>query len=74
MTLDEIEPDEDGRLIATLISDTGLLATIPLELLPPGARLNQVIVAEFRLDETLTSERKRRVIELQHRLFNREGE
>jgi hypothetical protein len=74
MTLDEIEPDEDGRLIATLISDNGLLATIPLELLPPGARLNQVIVAEFRLDEALTSERKRRVIELQHRLFNREGE
>jgi hypothetical protein len=71
LTIDEIEPDESGTPIATLVADDGAVATIPLDLLPAGAGLNQVIVARFVLDEGTTEERRRRVAELQHRLFHR---
>ncbi len=72
MTLDEINRDGDGRLIATLVSDDGATATVPLDMLPEGAAVNQVIVARFRLDQTSTERRAKRVRTLQHRLFNRE--
>lgn len=74
LTIDEIEPDDDGTPIATLVNDDGLIARVPLALLPSGARLNQVIVARFEVDESSTKERKRRVRDLQHRLFNRESD
>jgi hypothetical protein len=74
LTIDEIEPDGEGRPIATLVAESGAIATIPIELLPEGAKVNQVVVAEFRLDESQTLERRRRVMELQHRLFNREND
>lgn len=72
-TIDEINVDRDGRSIATLVSDEGLSATVPVELLPEGAAVNQVILAEFRPDPATSRERAERVRSLQHRLFNRES-
>jgi hypothetical protein len=72
LTIDEISVDRDGRKIATLVAADGGIATIPLALLPEGARINHVIVASFLLDPDSSRERARRVRSLQHRLFNRD--
>lgn len=73
LTVDEINTDSDGRRIATLVEPSGGIVTIPLELLPEGTRVNQVIVAGFGLDPNSTRDRIQRVQQLQHRLFNRDS-
>ncbi|MEZ4521111.1 MAG: DUF3006 family protein [Thermomicrobiales bacterium] len=74
LTIDEINTDRDGRKIATLVDTSGATSTIPLSLLPEGSRVNQVILAAFRIDRSLTIERADRIRRLQHRLFDRERE
>lgn len=73
LTIDEINTDRDGRPIATLVESGGGVVTVPTALLPDGARVNQVIVAAFRVDPDSTEQRVRRVQQLQHRLFNRDS-
>ncbi len=74
MTIDEIELDREGEYVATLVDDEGRIAVIPLALLPDNARINQVITAEFELDDRSTDARRERIHQLQHRLFSRRGE
>lgn len=71
LTVDEIEPDAEGELLATLVSDDGKIAVIPLAMLPEGVRVNQVIDATFALTDA-EGERRRRIEHLQHRLFDRD--
>lgn len=74
LIIDEVETDQDGRKIATLVTASGGIVTMPVSLLPDGARVNQVIVASFQIDTDSTEKRKRRVRALQHRLFDRDSE
>jgi hypothetical protein len=74
MTIDEIELDDEGEYVATLVDDEGRIAVIPLVLLPDGATINQVVTANFSLDDRSTRARRERIHELQHRLFSRKGE
>jgi Protein of unknown function (DUF3006) len=73
LTIDEIECNRDGQQIATLVSREGLIMTVPVALLPEGAAVNHVVVANFRLDRESSRERAARVRNLQHRLFNRDS-
>lgn len=73
MTIDEIERNRDGELMATLVDDAGRMAVVPLDLLPEGVRLNQVVEMEFRIDEPSTKQRREHIQRLQHRLFQRRG-
>jgi len=74
MTIDEIQRNRDGDLVATLVDDDGRQAVVPLDLLPAGARLNQVVTVDFRIDEPSTERRREHIQRLQHRLFQRKGE
>lgn len=73
LTIDEINTNRDGIEIATLVDADGATVTVPLARLPEGAKVNQVVIASFRLDPDSTAEQARRVRRLQHRLFNRDG-
>ncbi len=73
LTIDEIEINRDGEQIATLVARDGLIVTVPVALLPEGAAVNHVVVANFRLDKESSTERTARVRNLQHRLFNRDS-
>ncbi len=70
LTVDEIEPDADGELVATLVDEDGRIAVVPLRHLPEGTRVNQIIDVDFRLAPD-SAERRRRIEHLQHRLFDR---
>ena len=74
LTVDELSLDSDGNSIATLIDTRGRTLTVPIELLPTGAKVNDVIAADFRIDRESTVKRKARVSRLQHRLFTRGSE
>lgn len=74
MTIDEIQRNRDGDLVATLVDDDGREAIVPLDLLPEGARLNQVVSLEFSIDESSTEQRRAHIQRLQQRLFQRRGE
>ena len=69
VTVDEIEPDAHGRLLATLVSDDGQHFVVPLDLLPPGTRVNDVLRLALETDPDETEERRRRIADLQRRLF-----
>jgi Mg2+/Co2+ transporter CorC len=73
LTVDEVNAARDGTMIATLIDTHGGMVTVPLSLLPPDVAVNQVIIAEFRVDPDAADARARRVRNLQHRLFNRDS-
>lgn len=72
LTVDEVNVDRDGRMIATLVGPEGAIVTVPLSLLPPDVRVNQVLVANFSVDYDAAAKREERVRSLQHRLFNRD--
>ena len=61
-------------LLATLVDEAGRVAVVPLALLPPEARLNQVVDVDFRIDEDSSTARCARIQRLQRRLFQRRGE
>ena len=74
VTVDEIEPDAHGRLLATLIADDGERFVVPLNLLPPGTRVNDVLRLALEPDPDETAQRRRRISDLQRRLFrDRDG-
>lgn len=69
VTIDEIGPDQDNIQIATLVSDDNHILTVPLHLLPDGARVGDVLTMSFRSDPDEREERKKYISDLQRRLF-----
>jgi hypothetical protein len=73
VTVDEIEPDADGRLLATLATDAGAVFVMPLELLPPGVREGDVLTVNLLFDADETEQRRQDISDLQQRLFRDRG-
>lgn len=69
LTVDEIGHDQDNHVFATLVSDSGQQLTVPLELLPGGARVGDVLAVGFSLDPDERELRRRKISDLQRRLF-----
>lgn len=69
VTVDEIGPDQDNRLLATLVTDREETLTIPLSLLPEGTRTGDVLTMTFTPEPDEREQRRRRIAELQRRLF-----
>lgn len=69
LTVDEIDTGADGNLLATLVTDTGDQVIVPLELLPQGTRVGDLLRAGFTLDPDERERRRARISELQRRLF-----
>jgi hypothetical protein len=73
VTVDEIEPDADGRLLATLVTDAGAVFVMPLELLPPGVREGDVLTVNLLFDADETEQRRQDISDLQQCLFRDRG-
>ena len=69
LTVDDIGLDQDKNSLATLASDTGRQVTVPLELLPKGIRVGDVLVVSFTLDPEERELRRKKISDLQRRLF-----
>lgn len=69
VTVDEIEPDAAGRLMATLVTDDGDVFVLPLDLLPLGARVGDVLRVDLLFDADETEQRRQHINDLQQRLF-----
>lgn len=69
LTVDDIGLDQDNNSLATLVSDTGQQVTIPVELLPTGTRVGDVLAAGFTLDPDERELRRKKISDLQRRLF-----
>ena len=69
LTVDEINPDQEQRPLATLVSDAGELVTVPLTLLPDGTRVGDVLNVAFSPDPDEREQRRRKIADLQRRLF-----
>jgi hypothetical protein len=69
VTLDEITPDADDHDIAALVTDDGDILTIPLALLPEGSQRGDLFTLRIERHPDETEQRKRRILELQRRLF-----
>lgn len=69
VTVDEIGPDQDNRLLATLVTDSEETLTISLSLLPEGTRTGDVLTMTFTPEPDEREQRRRRIAELQRRLF-----
>lgn len=71
VTVDQISPDADNVLLASLVTDDGQELTAPLDLLPEGTRIGDVLTVRFRRDARQTQARTQRVADLQKKLFGR---
>ena len=69
VTVDEVGPDADGTLLATLVSDAGESITCPLHLLPRDSRVGDVLTLAFQPDPDERSRRRKKILDLQRRLF-----
>ncbi|RIK39090.1 MAG: DUF3006 domain-containing protein [Chloroflexi bacterium] len=58
-------------MLASLVTDDGQELTVPLDLLPEGTRIGDVLTVRFRTDTRQTQARKQRVADLQKKLFGR---
>lgn len=70
-TVDEIERNSEGELVATLVSDSGAIMTVPVALLPDGVRVSDVVRVSFQVDQEETERRHQRISNLQNQLFDR---
>ncbi len=68
-TVDRLERDEQGRVLAVLVFDDGQQLVLPAELLPAGARPQRVVDVSFRVDREETARRVDEVDRLQRELF-----
>jgi hypothetical protein len=68
-TIDRIVRNERGVRLAALVLDDGRELVVPLDLLPRGARQNQVVLASFEIDEEETERRQEEIRALQSELF-----
>lgn len=69
VTIDEIGPDQDNVLLASLVTDGAELITVPLHLLPDGARVGDVLLLTFQQEPDEREQRRRHIADLQRRLF-----
>lgn len=69
VTIDDISPDEESINLASLVTDDGRTVTLPLDLLPEGADVGEVLKLTIEIDHAETRERHERVAKLQKRLF-----
>ena len=69
VTIDDISPNEESINLANLVTDDGRTLTVPLDLLPEGADVGEVLKLTFEFDQAETKERRERVAKLQKRLF-----
>lgn len=69
LTVDDIGLDQDNNSLATLVSDTGQQVTVPLELLPEGTRVGDVLAVGFTPDPDERELRRKKISDLQRRLF-----
>jgi hypothetical protein len=69
VTIDRIVRNERGGRLAALVFDDGRQIVVPLDLLPRGARQNQVLLASFEIDEEETHRRQEEIRALQNELF-----
>jgi hypothetical protein len=69
LTVDAIDVNADDGRVATLVSDSGFSMVVPIEMLPDDAREGSVLTATFELAPDETEERRRRILDLQKRLF-----
>lgn len=69
LTVDDIGPDQGHALLATLITDARQQVTVPLELLPEGTRVGDVLLAHFVSDPDERERRRQHISDLQRRLF-----
>ncbi len=68
-TVDRVVRDQEGVERAVLVFDDGQQLVLPLEMLPPGVRPQQVLSVDFHVDAGETSRRAGRVERLQRELF-----
>ncbi|GBD16061.1 hypothetical protein HRbin26_00956 [bacterium HR26] len=71
-TVDRIELDERGELLAVLVLDDGQQLVFPLGLLPEGTHKGSVLRLRFEPDPETERERRERIQRLQRRLFGPE--
>lgn len=69
MTVDEIELNADNERVAVLIGDDGTQLALPLALLPAGTRVGDVLNLSMAHDSDETERRRKRVGDLQKKLF-----
>ena len=69
VTVDEIERDERGELLATLVTDDGRVISVPLSSLPDGTGDGDVLDVSFTALPQETEKRRERIDSLQRRLF-----
>jgi hypothetical protein len=69
VTVDEIGPDQDNRLLATLVTDREELLVVPLTLLPEGTRTGDVLTLSFTPEPDERERRRKHISDLQRRLF-----
>ena len=69
MTVDQIELNADNEPVAVLIGDDGAQVIIPLALLPPDTQVGDVLNLSLAHDDDETERRRKRVSDLQKKLF-----
>jgi len=69
MTVDEIELNANNERVAVLIGDDDSEMVVPLSLLPPGTRVGDVLTMSLAPDSDETARRRKRVSDLQKKLF-----
>lgn len=68
-TVDQLGPDQQGRTLATLVTDDGDSLVLPAGLLPEDTREGDVVRVTLRREPDETERRRSRVRKLQERLF-----
>ena len=69
LTVDAIDETASGELVATLVADDGARLVLPLSKLPEGTREGDVVSMSLEREPEETTTRRRRVTDLQKRLF-----
>ena len=68
-TVDRMVSDQNGQTKAVLVFDDGQQLVVPAELLPRGARPQQVLLIRLQIDMEETSRRAGEVARIQGELF-----
>ncbi|MCO5177729.1 MAG: DUF3006 domain-containing protein [Thermomicrobiales bacterium] len=69
VTVDEIDSDEHGEMLATLVTDDGRMIVVPLSSLPDGTNDGDVLDVSFTALPQETEKRREHIDSLQRRLF-----
>ncbi len=69
LTVDAIELNADNERVGVLVADDGSQVVLPLALLPDGTRVGDVLNLSLAHDSDETERRRKRVGDLQKKLF-----